>query len=94
VRIFPLLHGRPAVVGGVQELGGQFLGHALFRPLARVVDEPAEPQRRAPRGADLGGRRIIKKKTRRERTSIMGRTFSNACSKSFTGDSLVFSVMI
>src|SRR5947208_9211594 len=31
VRVFPLLHGGAAVVGGVQQLGRELLGHAALR---------------------------------------------------------------
>src|SRR5713101_2642773 len=53
VSIFSLLHGRAAVVGGVEELAGQPLRHALLRAAARGSDEPAHAERGAPVGPYL-----------------------------------------
>src|SRR6266849_7239993 len=44
VSVFSLLHGRAAVVGGVEELAGQPLRHALLRAPTRGSDEPAHAE--------------------------------------------------
>src|ERR1051325_5602744 len=48
VRVFPLLHGRAAVVGGAEQLGGELPRHAPPRPPPRGADAPAHRQRRPP----------------------------------------------
>src|SRR2546426_430860 len=53
VGVFPLLHGRAAVVGGVEQLGGELLGHAALGPPARGADHPAHGQRRTAVGPHL-----------------------------------------
>src|SRR5436190_9259813 len=53
VRVFPLLHGRAAVVGGVEQLGSELLGHAALGPPARGADHPAHGQRRTAVGPHL-----------------------------------------
>src|SRR5690606_34112728 len=44
VRVFPLLHGAAAVVGGVQDLAGQLLRHGLLTTGSGVGDQPAHPE--------------------------------------------------
>src|ERR1051325_7441990 len=53
VRVFPLLHGRPAVVGGVEQLGRELLRHAALGAAAGRPDHPAHGPRRAPIRAHL-----------------------------------------
>src|SRR6266446_5654636 len=54
VSVFSLLHGGPSVVGRVQQLAGQLVGHAALRASARRPDQPPHAQRGAPiRGALL-----------------------------------------
>src|SRR5207245_23829 len=55
VSVFSLLHGRAAVVGGVEELAGQPLRHAFFRAPARGSDEPPHAQGGAPVGSYFHG---------------------------------------
>src|SRR5260370_34307604 len=53
VRVFPLLHGGAPVVGGVQPLRRELLGHACLRPPARRADHPAPCPRRAAGGPPI-----------------------------------------
>src|ERR1700693_2077910 len=48
VSVFALLHGRPAVVGRVQQLAREPLRHALLRATPRGPDQPAHAERRPP----------------------------------------------
>src|SRR5579859_3976026 len=50
VHVFLLLHRRTTAVGGIEQLIGQLVDHALFATGAPVSDEPANGQR----GAALG----------------------------------------
>src|ERR1700737_4380092 len=53
VSVFSLLHGGPSVVGRVQQLAGQLVGHAALRASARRPDQPPHAQRGAPIRPDL-----------------------------------------
>src|SRR5919204_5656760 len=53
VRVFALLHGRAAIVGGVEQLGCELLGHAALGAPSRGTDHPAHGQRRAAIGPHL-----------------------------------------
>src|SRR3984893_14924515 len=53
VGIFLPLDRRAHAVGGVHQLAGELLGHALAAPAPRVADDPAPRQRLAPVVADL-----------------------------------------
>src|SRR5262249_30113341 len=47
VGIFTLLDGRPSIVGRIQQLGGQLLGHAALGPAPGRSDEPAHREGRS-----------------------------------------------
>src|ERR1700726_1420277 len=53
VGVFLALDRRADSVGGVHQLAGGLLGHALATPAPRVSDDPAPCQRLAPVVADL-----------------------------------------
>ena len=53
VRVFPLLDGVAAVVGGVEQLGGEALDHGPVVARAGGLDQPADRQRLAALGAHL-----------------------------------------
>ena len=53
VRVFALLDRGAAVVGGIQELARQPLGHGVLGARARQSIEPADRQRLRRAGADL-----------------------------------------
>src|SRR5262245_54441228 len=55
VRVVLLLHGAAAEVRRVEELGRELLAHRLLSALRRVLDDPADRQRRPPVGPDLDG---------------------------------------
>src|SRR6185369_6519851 len=58
MRVFALLDGCAAVVGGVVELAGKALDHRLLGSAAGVQDDPAHAERYTPRRADLDGHLI------------------------------------
>src|SRR5207237_6782484 len=72
VRVFPLLHGGAAVVGGVQQLGRELLGHAALRAPARGADHPAHGQRRAAVGPHLH-RHLVRRAADAARLHLDGR---------------------
>src|SRR5262245_33056897 len=43
--VFALLDGVAASIEGVEQLGGEFLGHAVARAVARGLDDPADGER-------------------------------------------------
>src|SRR3954454_17561483 len=45
VCVFTLLHRGAAVVGGIQKLGGEAVGHGLLGTAARAGEDPADRQR-------------------------------------------------
>ena len=53
VRVFSLLHRRAAVVGRVEQLGRQLVGHRSLGRAAGGADHPAHGQRRPPLRAHL-----------------------------------------
>src|SRR6185503_21059788 len=53
VGVLPPLDGRTEAVHGVDELGGELLGHALAAALAGGLDEPAHAERQPPIAPDL-----------------------------------------
>src|ERR1700733_7042727 len=53
VGVFLALDRRAHAVGGVHQLAGELLGHALAAPAPRVADDPAARERLAPVVADL-----------------------------------------
>src|SRR5262245_20232492 len=55
VGVFSLLHRRPAVVGRIEELGGELGRHALFRSATRGANDPAHAERRATVGTHFDG---------------------------------------
>ena len=60
VRIFALLDGVAAVVGGVENLARQFVLHRLLAARGRVGDQPADRQGRAARRAHLDGDLVVR----------------------------------
>ena len=55
VRIFALLHGIAAIVGGVQQFTRQARGHRGFAAVARGGDQPADGQRLGAFGTHFDG---------------------------------------
>src|SRR3989344_4723820 len=53
VGVLALLHRGAAVVRGVEQFGGQLLGHGVFAAVAGGVDQPADGQGAATVGTDL-----------------------------------------
>src|SRR5215475_14129376 len=53
VGVFSLLHRGAPVVGGVEQLGGELLGHAALGPAPGRPDDPAHGQRGAAFRTDL-----------------------------------------
>jgi hypothetical protein len=53
VRVFLTLHRRADAVVGVDQLGGQPLGHGALATILGVPDDPADGQRVGAAGADL-----------------------------------------
>src|SRR5215813_15468199 len=53
VGVFALLDGVAASIEGVEQLGGELLGHAVARAVARGLDDPADGERLTAFGTDL-----------------------------------------
>src|ERR1039458_8891896 len=53
VHVFLLLDGGPAIIGGIEQLVGQLVHHALFAASAAVGQNPADGQRGTAVGIDL-----------------------------------------
>ncbi len=60
VDVLFLLDGRAAIVGGVEQLVGELIGHAFFASCAAVTDEPANGERGAPVGVHLHRHLIVR----------------------------------
>src|SRR3970282_1386257 len=72
VSVFALLHGRPAVVGRVQQLAREPLRHALLRAAPRGPDQPAHAERRPSVRAHLDGH-LVRRAPHAARLDLNGR---------------------
>src|SRR6266404_7901643 len=59
VHVFLLLDGRAAIVGGVQQLVGELVDHALLATAAGIGNQPADRKRGAPVSVDLDGHLVV-----------------------------------
>src|SRR3989442_1322028 len=72
VRVFSLLHGGAAVAGGIEQLGGQLVGHAPLGPPTGGADDPPHGERRAPIRSHLD-RHLVRRAADPARLDLDGR---------------------
>src|ERR1041385_847270 len=60
VRVFSLLDGVAAVVGGIHDLAGKLVLHRLLAAAGRVADQPADGQGGAAGGAGPDGNLVVR----------------------------------
>src|SRR6266513_1176405 len=72
VRVLALLDRRAAVVGRVEQLGGELVRHRALGPPPRGADDPAHRERRAPVGAYLD-RHLVRRAAHAARLHLDGR---------------------
>src|SRR5690349_9875526 len=53
VNVVLALPGRPLLLSGVDDLGGEAVGHRVLAAVPRVVDQPAHGERAGPPGRNL-----------------------------------------
>src|SRR5882762_6672659 len=59
VHVFLLLDGGAAIIGGIEQLVRELVGHAFLATAAGVSDQPADRQRRAPVGIDFDRHLVV-----------------------------------